>query len=154
MDILFKYIIPISAFFCKYFFIKYLKKTTHPSDNYFMASIMFWVRTNELLKSLKMSQIDLASKAGISINTIRGWSHKGLFPNAYESVKIAEILGTTVEYLVTGKDIKPTISPFSEDLPQYDWLTDKRKSAVIEFYKFQVHEQDKEFTEISGKQMA
>jgi transcriptional regulator with XRE-family HTH domain len=51
---------------------------------------------------------ELSAKTGISRYTIDNYlnTHNAL-PNAEAAVKIAQALGVTVEYLVTGKDGKP-----------------------------------------------
>ena len=51
-----------------------------------------------------IKQKELSEKTGISINTIRNYinGHNAL-PSAEVAVKIAQVLGVSVEYLVTGK---------------------------------------------------
>ena len=51
-----------------------------------------------------IKQKELSEKTGISINTIRNYinGHNAV-PSAEVAVKIAEALGVSVEYLVTGK---------------------------------------------------
>lgn len=44
-----------------------------------------------------------AEKAGISINTLNMYLYRNSIPAADVAVKMAEILNTTVEYLVTGR---------------------------------------------------
>ncbi len=68
-----------------------------------MADTMFWNNVNALIKTRKMTQDNLCSQTGISLNTLRGWVSKNILPRADEAVAIAQSLGTTVEYLVTGK---------------------------------------------------
>lgn len=47
-------------------------------------------------------QKELAEKVGISPNGISTWKITGALPRADIAVKIADILGVTVEYLITG----------------------------------------------------
>jgi transcriptional regulator with XRE-family HTH domain len=71
----------------------------------------FWSRVNQLIKSQKTKQEIIASSCSISIQTFRGWITKKRFPNAPETYRIAQALGVTVEYLVTGADpAKPDVS--------------------------------------------
>lgn len=71
----------------------------------------FWSRVNQLIKSQKTKQEFLASSCNISIQTFRGWITKKRFPNAPETYRIAQALGVSVEYLITGKDLaKPDTS--------------------------------------------
>lgn len=53
-----------------------------------------------------IKQKELSEKTGISVNTIRNYinGHNAL-PSAEVAVKIADVLGVSVEYLVTGKKL-------------------------------------------------
>ena len=64
---------------------------------------LFWKRINSLIKAQKTKQEAIAAQCGISYQTFRGWVTRNTFPDADEAQKIAQALGTTVEYLVTGK---------------------------------------------------
>lgn len=68
----------------------------------------FWERVNTLIKSKKTKQQDLAEACGLSYQTFRGWITRGTYPDALQTVKIANYLGTSVEYLVTG--MQPELS--------------------------------------------
>ena len=64
---------------------------------------MFWKNVQALMRGKDMSQSELASLTGISVQTLSGWISKGRIPRADEAYAIATKLGTTVEFLVTGK---------------------------------------------------
>lgn len=66
--------------------------------------LSFWSNVKEELDYNLMSQKELAAKIGISYNTLQSWITKDRLPDAADSVKIANTLGVTVEYLVTGSD--------------------------------------------------
>jgi len=66
----------------------------------------FWVRTQELIKTLKISQQKLAQLAGINYNTFRCWKYNDRIPDAVSACDISDALGVSVEYLVRGKDGK------------------------------------------------
>ena len=60
-----------------------------------------------------IEQKELAHKANISLRNIENYLRDNAsIPSADKAVKIAQVLGVTVEYLVTGKDI-PAKSSFS-----------------------------------------
>ena len=60
----------------------------------------------EALDFSGLEQKELAHRAGISLNNIESYLRKnGSMPSADKAVKIAQVLGTTVEALVTGKDL-------------------------------------------------
>ncbi len=64
----------------------------------------FWQRVDSLLSYKNMTRKALASDAGFDVSNIgKGISNNNI-PAADTAVKIAKILGTTVEYLVTGED--------------------------------------------------
>jgi transcriptional regulator with XRE-family HTH domain len=77
----------------------------------------FWNRTNTLLKQKGYTQRSLALECGFTERRIESLSTDGRQPSTGESVKIAQTLGVSVEYLVTGEDPgKPDISKALEHL--------------------------------------
>jgi len=59
----------------------------------------------ETLDFMLMEQKELAARTGISLKTIENYVKKdSSIPSADKSVLIAQALGVTVEYLVTGKE--------------------------------------------------
>ena len=87
---------------------------------------------NQFLEGLKselthqhLTQKDLAEKSGISVNTIRGWFSKDLIPDTLTSLKVADVLGVSVEYLVTGKDS----NHFKE---KYETLVTNLKNLLVD----------------------
>jgi SOS-response transcriptional repressor LexA len=65
----------------------------------------FWDRVNELITKENTSYSYIAGKIGKSESTVSGWhrTEKKKIPEADLVVTMAQILHTTVEYLVTGK---------------------------------------------------
>ncbi len=63
----------------------------------------FWQRVKELIKSQKTTQEWVANTAGVSFNNFKQQIFHNRMPTADEAVRIAEALGTSVEYLVTGE---------------------------------------------------
>jgi SOS-response transcriptional repressor LexA len=63
----------------------------------------FWEQVNQLIKTQKITQEDLAKSLGIPFGTYRGWNAYKRFPDISSGYKIAQALKTTVEFLVTGK---------------------------------------------------
>lgn len=64
----------------------------------------FWNHVKEELEYKGMSQKELAFITKISYNTFQSWMTKDRLPDAADSVKIAKVLGVSVEYLVTGTE--------------------------------------------------
>ena len=68
-------------------------------------AVSFWKNVNNLIKKQGTKQEVVAEKCNISYQTFRGWVSRKTFPGADEALKIANILETTVSYLITGKNI-------------------------------------------------
>ena len=60
----------------------------------------FWLR----YKSLAEKDLPITVKTGIHLSTLSTWRRKNIFPRADDALKIADALGTTVEYLVAGRN--------------------------------------------------
>jgi transcriptional regulator with XRE-family HTH domain len=78
----------------------------------------FWENVQREIRRQNTTQEWVAKKAGLSFNTFHGWIAKGIFPRANEAVRIASILNTSVEFLVSGAvhDNKETIARIAQDL--------------------------------------
>lgn len=63
----------------------------------------FWERVSSLM-SRDIDRQWLSKETGISENTISGWKSKKRIPPADRALKIADALGVTVRYLLTGDD--------------------------------------------------
>jgi transcriptional regulator with XRE-family HTH domain len=66
--------------------------------------VSFWKRVNSLIKSRKTKQEAIAAQCNISYQTLRGWVANKRYPGTPETHRIAQALGTTVEYLVSGTE--------------------------------------------------
>ena len=70
-----------------------------------MANMLdFWERVNTLSKALGISKKELATILKISYNSFTGYQTKDRVPRAEVAVKIAQAIGTSVEYLITGEE--------------------------------------------------
>lgn len=72
----------------------------------YLNMLDFWVNVKELLDDNNISQKELAATINESYNTLQSWITKDRLPNAEQAVNIARVLKTSVEYLVTKKDLK------------------------------------------------
>ena len=88
----------------------------------------FIERLERLMADRCLQQKDRAEKVGISSNGISTWKITGAFPRADIAVKIADILGVTVEYLVTGHI--PNIDKNDELAYTVSKLCAKKRSIV------------------------
>jgi transcriptional regulator with XRE-family HTH domain len=98
------------------FFTKFVQK----AENNYMG---FSERLEELLKSKKITQTELAERLNIRRASISEWKRYKTFPYADVAVRIAAILGTTVEELITGElpvGISPTAFKVAQDFDNLD----------------------------------
>jgi transcriptional regulator with XRE-family HTH domain len=69
-----------------------------------MGTIDFYERVKKLAKTNKMTIETAVGQAGLSLASYNAYRRHENLPRADEAQKIAAALGTTVEYMVTGKD--------------------------------------------------
>lgn len=73
----------------------------------------------DLCKKKGVTPYRVAKDCGFSNVTLSDWKNKGQMPKTDKLVKIAEYLGTTVEYLVTGSD--PAIKTRGYDITEFEY---------------------------------
>lgn len=74
-----------------------------------MDAQCLWNCINDKIKSQKTTQRALALQCGFTERRIESLSSSNRLPDAIEITKIAQALGTSVEYLVTGEDNSPSM---------------------------------------------
>lgn len=83
---------------------------------------MFWNRVKQLMKErTDFTQRTLSETLGYQPRTLEQWISREMVPDAADAVKIAQLLNTTVEYLVLGNEpeIKdPRLQPLLFDLQE------------------------------------
>ena len=77
----------------------------------------FWKRVVEELDYLGMNRTYLATACNFSLTNIGQGIKLGSTPSAETAVKIAKVLGVSVEYLVAGSD-PPSTSPTDKETEQ------------------------------------
>lgn len=65
-------------------------------------AFQFWKRVDDVRGKVSLSQI--AEAVGVKDQSIRAMRSQNRYPKADIQLKLAEYLGTTVDYLMTGKD--------------------------------------------------
>jgi len=68
-----------------------------------MQYITFYERVKSLVKSKKTTIEYVVGEAGLSLASYNAYRRHENLPRADEALKIAQVLGTTVEYLLTGE---------------------------------------------------
>lgn len=89
-------------------------------------------RIFQLLKSKGKMQKELAAYTGISTAAISDWKTHGTNPSSDKIVAIAEFLGTSPEYLLTGKESEKNLSENEiEVLHIYRKFSDRDQIKII-----------------------
>ena len=65
---------------------------------------IFWDSVKTCAKEKALSIKILAEMTGINYRTLQNQMSRDISPDVYTSVKIAQALGTSVEFLVTGEE--------------------------------------------------
>lgn len=93
---------------------------------------MFDKRLREAIAASGYSIRELSEKSGTSQRTINNWLRKEgpAMPRADEAAKVADILGTTVEALVFGRDSRALPLPFGDIIQDLNTLPEYRLDDV------------------------
>ncbi|QSH93589.1 helix-turn-helix domain-containing protein [Treponema phagedenis] len=71
---------------------------------YLLYMLDFWIRVKDLIKEQNTTQDKIATQINERADNFSRWIQKDRLPDAEQSYKIADALGVSVEYLVTGKE--------------------------------------------------
>lgn len=87
-----------------------------------------------LLDKMPIEQQEFAKRVGVSDDTASNWRRRKSASYSKYLSKIADVLGTTVEYLLTGKKEEPTV--------QDDGLTEGERALMKQFRQLTPEQQD------------
>ena len=65
---------------------------------------LFWARVDYLLKLKRKTMTDLCNECEISYRSVNGQRTRKNFPKAEQLYVMAQYLGTSIEFLLTGKE--------------------------------------------------
>ena len=82
-------------------------------------------RIDSIRTSKKLTRDDIYSACKISKNSLSNWSSRGTIPAADIAIEIAEYLGVSVEWLITGHE-KPGLTAEERHLVDRFRLLDSR----------------------------
>ncbi len=68
------------------------------------------IRLIELRKAKKLSQLNLGVKIGVAQETISGYEIGRAEPDLASLIKLADVLGVSVDYLLERTDVKTVIT--------------------------------------------
>lgn len=97
-------------------------------------------RIFEVLDRLPMEQQQFAKLVGVSDDTASDWRRRRSASYTKRLTKIAEVLGTSVEYLLTGEKKEPAAEDSSE----------REKEFVQLFQKLTPEQQDMVLAQLKG----
>lgn len=101
----------------------------------------FWERVVTLLESKDIARKELANHAGFDVSNIGKGIANGNSPSAETAVKIAKYLDTTVEFLVTGQDIRLSrnttteldeLFKYSNTIHELNTIPDESKAPILD----------------------
>lgn len=92
-------------------------------------NVCFMDRVESILKEKRLTQKELAEDLGLRRPTLSDWKKNGAVPAADICLRIAEYLGVSVEWLVTGKESSLT-SEEKTLLKQWKILTPDQKDTL------------------------
>ena len=107
----------------------------------------FWDNVAAELEYLGMTNKALAEKVGITASNIGKGQKQGSSPSAETAVKIAKVLGVSVEYLVTGSQPSDKSSHSAENENQAHFL--RKYHDLIEKYENLPQEKVRLLTEVA-----
>lgn len=73
----------------------------------------FWIRVNKLIKVKKLKQETVAEIIHVSHASLRGWSYRKVYPDLIDIYHLAQVLDTSIDYLIFGTDEPPQNNIFS-----------------------------------------
>lgn len=92
----------------------------------------FWTIAQRFMDDKGLKQVDLARHCDRPKGTIFNWIKRDTLPPADSAVKIAELLGVTVRYLVTGQRQEGELEPREKELLRVcSILRDDKFDAVM-----------------------
>lgn len=87
-------------------------------------------RIDTLLRERNEKRLSLAEHCGFSLQALSDWSKRGSVPSADKAVAIANYLGVSIEWLLTGSE-KEGLTPKQRELIRnYETLSERDKKTV------------------------
>ena len=65
---------------------------------------IFWNKVRDLMDEQKLRKQDIIDRAGFHGSTFHTWIKRDALPQVDDALKLADVLGVSVRYLVTGMD--------------------------------------------------
>lgn len=75
----------------------------------------FWNTLTELLELKKMTGAEICAVAGLNKSAFTNWKN-GTIPRADDALKIAQYLGVSVDYLLTGQTLDNELTAQEQEI--------------------------------------
>jgi transcriptional regulator with XRE-family HTH domain len=96
----------------------------------------FRSRLRDQIDYLGLHDKEVAAKAGITKRAIDTYvGSRGCMPSADVAVRLAKVLGVTVEWLVTGENEIKTDEDIQSLIHYFSHLTDRDKKLILDLAK-------------------
>ena len=96
----------------------------------------FRSRLRDQIDYLGLHDKEVAAKAGITKRAIDTYvGSRGCMPSADVAVRLAKVLGVTVEWLVTGENDIKTDEDIQSLIHYFSHLTDRDKKLILDLAK-------------------
>ena len=106
----------------------------------------FWDNALPLMSKQGVRQADLVRLTGKAKGTVWNWVENRTVPQADDAVKIADLLGVSVKYLVTGEDDRELSAREKELLRVCSILSDEKFGAVLNVANIMRKDTDRELS--------
>ena len=106
----------------------------------------FWSVALPLMKKKGIKQKDIVDLTGHSSGRVCDWIKEKVIPKADDALKIADLLGVSVRYLLTGEDDKELSAREKELLRICSILSDDKFEAVLNVAKVMRKDTDRELS--------
>ena len=106
----------------------------------------FWSNTLPLMYKKGVRQKDLVKVTGKTSASVSDWVNKKVIPRADDALKIADLLGVSLRYLIEGKDDRDLTAREKELLAICVPLSTEKFNVVLESARVMRKETDRELS--------
>lgn len=108
------------------------------------VDVNFWDNALPIMDKKAIKRADVARTTGKTKSAVSDWIKRKVYPAADDALKIADLLGVSVRYLVTGKVEKELSDRENELLRICSILSDDKFEAVLNVARVMRKETDRE----------
>lgn len=95
----------------------------------------FWDNALPLMDAKNIKQADLVRLTGKAKSTVWNWLQNGTIPQADDALLVADLLGVSIRYLVTGQDDADLSTMEKKILGVCKGLTDEQMNSIVRVIK-------------------